>query len=150
MTTPPLLTTAEAINAVEAEFSTLFNRVRGAMRDYAAKLDPELTPVNYKILSTLDRSGPLHAGALAELLEMDKSVLSRHLAVLDRMRMVTRTPDPRDGRSSILAVTPDTGRRLTEIRSSNQAILHESLRRWPEGDVATLAELLHRINQLSL
>ncbi|NQX13275.1 winged helix-turn-helix transcriptional regulator [Microbacteriaceae bacterium VKM Ac-2855] len=154
MTSASPATTAAAndapIDAVEAEFATLFNRVRGAMKDYAAQLDPELTVANYRIISTLERIGPVHAGGLAETLEMDKSVLSRQLAMLSTMGLLTRTPDPRDGRSSFLAVTDETARRLQEIRSGSKATLHEALRSWPDGDVSTLAELLHRINALPL
>lgn len=139
-----------AIDAVEAEFATLFKRVRAAMKDYAEQLAPGLTVANYRIISTLERGGPVSAGRLAESLEMDKSVLSRQLAVLERMALVTRAPDPHDGRSSTLAVTAETARRLREIRGASTATLHEELRGWPPNDVATLAALLHRVNALPL
>ncbi|NQX28809.1 winged helix-turn-helix transcriptional regulator [Microbacteriaceae bacterium VKM Ac-2854] len=149
-TDPPLRHDAAAIDAVEAEFTTLFNRVRAAMKDYAAQLAPGLTVANYRIISTLDRVGPVHAGRLAELVEMDKSVLSRQLATLGGMGLVTRRPDPSDGRSSVLSVTASTSARLREIGGASTATMHEALRGWPDGDVATLAELLHRVNALRL
>jgi DNA-binding MarR family transcriptional regulator len=144
------MTSEASIDAVEAEFATLFNRVRSAMKDYAAQLAPGLTVANYRIISMLERSGSVHAGRLAELLEMDKSVLSRQLTVLASMGLVTRNPDPRDGRSSVLTVTPETARRLNEIRGASTATLHEALRGWPDGDVDALAGLLHRVNALPL
>ncbi|SMH45764.1 transcriptional regulator, MarR family [Rathayibacter oskolensis] len=139
-----------AIASVEGELSTLFNRVRAAMRSYAQRLHPELTPLGYKILSALERRGPVHSGALAELLEMDKSALSRQITALDRHGFLARTPDPSDGRATILALTEDTAGRLREIRSSNQALMHEELRSWEAGEVELFASLLRRINALEL
>lgn len=139
-----------AVAAVEGELSTLFNRVRAAMRSYAERLHPELTPLGYKTLSALERRGPVHSGALAELLEMDKSALSRQITALDRLGFLERAPDPRDGRATILSVTPQTAERLREIRSSNQALMHEELRSWDLAEVELFAELLHRINALDI
>ncbi|MWV49140.1 MarR family transcriptional regulator [Rathayibacter sp. VKM Ac-2803] len=137
-----------AIASVEGELSTLLTRFRAAMRSYAEQLHPELSPLGYRILSALERRGPLPSGALAELLEMDKSALSRQISALDRLGFLARTPDPADGRVTILAVTERTAERLREIRSSNRALMHEELRRWDVGDVELFAGLLQRINAL--
>ncbi|MBF4462961.1 MULTISPECIES: MarR family winged helix-turn-helix transcriptional regulator [unclassified Rathayibacter] len=139
-----------AIASVEGEFGTFLHRVRAAMRSYAERLHPELGALGYRTLSTLERYGPMHAGALAELLEMDKSALSRQLTALDRLGFLVRRPDPQDGRATILSLTPATAERLSEIRSSNQAIMHEELRAWDPADVERLAVLLHRINALDI
>ena len=69
---------------------------------------------------------------------------------LDRLGLLSRSPDPADGRSTILSVTPETAERLREIRSSDQAQLHEELRGWGVGEVEQLGRLLHRINALEL
>lgn len=137
-----------AIASVEGELSTLFTRVRAMMRSYAERVHPELTAAGYKTLSALERRGPVSSGALAELLETDKSTLSRQITALDRLGLLSRSPDPADGRSTILSVTPETAERLREIRSSDQAQLHEELRGWGVGEVEQLGRLLHRINAL--
>ncbi|PPF27593.1 MarR family transcriptional regulator [Rathayibacter tritici] len=141
-------TVDSGIASVEGELSTLFNRVRASMRSCAERLHSELTPLGYKTLSALERRGPVHSGVLAELLEMDKSALSRQITALDRLGLLARTPDPRDGRATILSVTPATAERLREIRSSNQALMHEELRNWDLCEVELFASLLHRINDL--
>ncbi|PPF23741.1 MarR family transcriptional regulator [Rathayibacter rathayi] len=141
-------TVDSAIASVEGELSTLFNRVRASMRSCAERLHPELTSMGYKTLSALERRGPVHSGVLAELLEMDKSALSRQITALDRLGLLERTPDPRDGRATILSVTPATAERLRETRSSKQALMHEELRTWELSDIELFASLLHRINDL--
>lgn len=139
-----------AIASVEAELSTLFRRVRAMTRSYAERVHPELTAAGYTTLSALERRGPISSGALAELLETDKSTLSRQITALDRLGLLSRAPDPADGRSTILSVTPATAERLRELRGSDQAQLHEELRGWPDGEVDQLARLLHRITALEL
>ncbi|QHF25282.1 MarR family transcriptional regulator [Rathayibacter sp. VKM Ac-2804] len=143
-------TTDTAIAAVEGELSTLFNRVRDAMRSAAERLHPELSTAGYRTLATLERRGPMHSGALAELLETDKSSISRQISALDRLGLLQRSPDPDDGRATILSVPPETAERMRAIRSSRQALMHEELRRWEAGDVELFAVLLRRITALDM
>ncbi|ROP45136.1 MULTISPECIES: MarR family winged helix-turn-helix transcriptional regulator [unclassified Rathayibacter] len=142
--------TDAAIAAVEGELSTLFNRVRDAMRSAAERLHPDLSTAGYRTLATLERRGPMHSGALAELLETDKSSISRQISALDRLGLLQRSPDPDDGRATILSVPPETAERMRAIRSSRQALMHEELRRWEAGDVELFAVLLRRITALDM
>ena len=48
-------------------------------KEAAAAVHPDLQPVGYKILSALVHRGRLHAGAIADVLEIDKSVVSRQV-----------------------------------------------------------------------
>ncbi|MDY0913949.1 MarR family winged helix-turn-helix transcriptional regulator [Rathayibacter festucae] len=139
-----------AIAAVEGELSTLFNRVRDALRSAAERLHPDLGTAGYRTLAALERRGPMHAGALAELLETDKSSISRQISTLDRLGLLQRSPDPDDGRATILSVPPETAERMRAIRSSRQALMHEELRRWDAGDVELFAVLLRRITALDM
>lgn len=139
-----------AIASVEGELSTLFNRVRAAMRSAAERLHPELSTPGYKTLSALERKGPMHSGALAELLEMDRSALSRQITALDRLGLLVRRPDPADGRATILSLTDDAAERLRAVRSGSQAQMHEELRRWSPQEIELFAGLLHRINALDI
>ncbi|QHC57953.1 MarR family transcriptional regulator [Rathayibacter sp. VKM Ac-2760] len=139
-----------AIAAVEGELSTLFNRVRDAMRSSAERLHPELSTAGYRTLATLERRGPMHSGALADLLETDKSAISRQITALDRLGLLQRSPDPGDGRATILSVTPETAERMRAIRSSRQAVMHEELRQWDAADVELFAVLLRRITALDM
>ena len=142
--------TDAAIAAVEGELSTLFNRVRDAMRSAAERLHPDISTAGYRTLATLERRGPMHSGALAELLETDKSSISRQISALDRLGLLQRSPDPDDGRATILSVPPETAERMRAIRSSRQALMHEELRRWDAGDVELFAVLLRRITALDM
>lgn len=139
-------TTDQAIADVEGQLSALFNRVRAGWKDYAANVHPELQPAGYKILGNLVRGGPTHAGALAEQLHTDKSVISRQVRLMEQLGLVESTADATDGRSRVLAATPLAIDKVTAVRRDNQARLYELLRTWPEEDIRKFAELLGRLS----
>jgi len=138
-----------AISDVEAQFTRLFNQVGTSMRDRAQRIHPELQPGGYKLLTTIVRSGPIHAGALAAMLYTDKSVISRQVKLLEDMGFVERKTDPEDRRASFIAATPEAIEKVNEVRAADQATLYRGLRRWGEEDVRRLAELLARLNDVA-
>jgi DNA-binding MarR family transcriptional regulator len=138
-----------AISDVEEQFTRLFNQVGTAMRDRAVRIHPDLQPGSYKLLTTIVRSGPIHAGALAAMLYTDKSVISRQVKLLEDMGFIERKTDPTDRRASFIAATPEAIEKVNEVRAADQATLYRGLRRWGEEDVRRLAELLGRLNEVT-
>ncbi len=140
----------QAIASVEEQFTILFNRVSAGMRDRAARVHPDLQPVGFKLLSTLVRTGPVHAGALAGMLATDKSVVSRQVRILEDLGLIERKVDPSDRRASFLVATPPAIEKVNEARAADQAHLYRSLRQWGAHDVGRLADLLARLNESNL
>lgn len=147
-TTPDRHVADHAIATVEQEFAVMFTRVKSAMRDRAARVDPGLQVLGYTILTALVRLGPMHASDLADALSLDKSIISRHAKLLEALDFLERQPDPDDHRAAYLAATPTAIERVTEVRLADQAMLYESLRDWELRDLDKLAELLGRLNEL--
>lgn len=135
-----------AIGAVEEQFGLLINRIRNGIRDRAERIAPGLQPAGYKLLSMVTRCGSIRAGALAEMLATDKSAVSRLIHQLEELGLVARTPDPEDGRASLVVATPEGARRMESTRASEQAMLYQQLATWDEGEVRRLAELLAKLN----
>jgi DNA-binding MarR family transcriptional regulator len=94
------------------------------------------------------RTGPIHAGGLAELLGTDKSVISRQTRILEDLGFIERRTDPTDRRASFLEATPAAIEAVNEVRAADQAKLYRSLRQWDDHDLHRLAELLERLNDL--
>jgi DNA-binding MarR family transcriptional regulator len=65
----------------------------------------ELTALERSVLGHLARQGPLTPGDLAAADRLRPQSLTRTLARLEAVALVTRSPDPADGRRSLLAVT---------------------------------------------
>jgi DNA-binding MarR family transcriptional regulator len=139
----------EAIASVEQQFSTLFGRARSMLKDRAARVNPGLPALAYSLLATLVRNGGMRAGELADLVGVDKSIISRQANLLEELGLVYREPDTGDGRAIRLTATPAAIERMSEQRLREQAVLYENLRDWDIRDLEKLAELLERLNTLS-
>ena len=135
-----------AIGDVEHEFSLIFNRVRGLMRERAEQVHPDLQPLGYKVLGTLVRGGRMHAGAIGELLGTDKSTISRTVKQLEELGLVVREADPEDRRATYLAASPVGAERVIRVRAVNEEKWRSRLSEWDIADIERLAELLARVN----
>ena len=80
-------------------------------------LEPfELTPNDYAVLAALRRAGPPYPLSPSQLytdLERSSGGMTKMLKRLENMGFIERTPDPDDGRSNLVALTP-SGRKLEE------------------------------------
>jgi DNA-binding MarR family transcriptional regulator len=138
----------EAIASVEGEFATMFIGVKRNMHRRATRVHECLQPLGFNILNTLSRLGPTHAGRLAELLEVDKSIISRQAKMLEDLGLLAREQDPDDRRATFFVITPEAEARMTEVRLTDQRLLHEGLRDWSLDDLSKLAELLAKLNAM--
>ena len=85
--------------------------LRQAARRVTALYDAELAPFGlrvsqFSVLVRLHRGGPRSIRALAAELEMDRTTLGRNIRPLERDGLLRAGPDPADGRSRLLALTP--------------------------------------------
>ncbi len=64
-----------------------------------------LTPLEVYVLGQLNRRGPLTPGDLAAADRIQPQSLTRTLASLESGSLLTRQPDPGDGRRSLLGIT---------------------------------------------
>jgi DNA-binding MarR family transcriptional regulator len=77
----------------------------------------ELTLSEVSALSRLDRGGPATPGALAAGERVRPQAMGATLAALEQRGLVTRMPDPDDGRRVSMSAT-DAGRRVLHDRRS--------------------------------
>jgi DNA-binding MarR family transcriptional regulator len=109
-----------------------------------------LSPTQTAVLASINRCGPLTPSELAEVERVKRPTMTRTLACLEREGLIERTPDPADGRSSLVAVN-DAGReRLARSRRRKSAYLARRLRKLDPEEVETLsraAELLDRMRE---
>jgi DNA-binding MarR family transcriptional regulator len=133
---------------LEREIGLLLRRSRAISTRLARELHPDLDGAAYGLLALLQDAGPLRASDLVARLGLDKSTVSRQVASLVDLGMVTREPDPDDGRAQVLRPSAEGTARLAGIREARRARWEADLEHWPAEDVATLAALLGRLNRL--
>lgn len=138
----------DAFVRLEREIGLLLRRARAISARLAAELHPDLEGAAYGLLALLEDAGPLRASDLVARLGLDKSTVSRQVAQLVELGLVDRTADPVDGRAQVLTPSAEGSVRLAEIRDVRRARWKTDLADWPAADVATLAELLSRLNRL--
>ncbi len=135
----------EAVRALEAEFGELINRFRRIILENANRVSPGMLPGAYKVFTTIVRREQVTLSALAETLMADKGQISRTVRELEQLGLVQRTPDPTDGRSSLLAPTPEGLERLAAARAPQESTLVDALEDWSLDDIHNLTRLLHAL-----
>jgi len=134
-----------AVRALEAEFGELINQFRRIISENANRVMPGMLPGAYKVFTTIVRRERVTQSALAEALMTDKGQLSRTVRELEQLGLVQRTPDPTDGRASILSPTPFGLERLAEARVPQEHMLATALAEWDIEDIHSLTRLLHAL-----
>ena len=110
----------------------------------------DLTRGDIVTLGVLEARGSTRPGQIAIALNVDPSVVSRQLATLEPLGLVTRSTDPDDGRAELITITPQGRERLVQARDAICDALAQRLSHWPLEDVVRatamvddLATLLH-------
>ncbi|MGR3936532.1 MarR family winged helix-turn-helix transcriptional regulator [Streptomyces sp. BRA346] len=97
------------------------------------------------VLMLLERYGEMRMSKLAELLGIDMSVTSRHVAHVADRGWVDRKPDPLDRRSRLLSINASGLELLSQVSERYTEALARCLSDWSDDDVGRLNELLARL-----
>jgi DNA-binding MarR family transcriptional regulator len=138
----------EAFVRLEREIALLLRRSRAISARLAGELHPDLDGAAYGLLALLQDAGPLRASDLVTRLGLDKSTVSRQVSTLVDLGFVDRAADPADGRAQVLTPSVEGSARLASIREVRRARWEADLSGWPAEDVASLGELLSRLNSI--
>ncbi|WP_405490733.1 MarR family winged helix-turn-helix transcriptional regulator [Streptomyces sp. NBC_00096] len=142
MTAPPAPT---APTARYAELARQLTGIGAVKRDLARILPPDCPPGSAAVLTVLDRHGEMRLSRLSELMAVDISVTSRHVAHTADRGWITRDTDPGDARCRILRLTPAGRTLLTELGARHSGALEKALADWSDADIDHLNTLLARL-----
>jgi DNA-binding MarR family transcriptional regulator len=136
----------DAILDLEHEIGKLLRRVRRGLGERAALVDPTLNATAYPLLVTLNEFGPHRAADLADLFALDKGAVSRVVHQLLELDLIERSPDPNDGRASILQVTDKARKKMALLAEKRREEFGEKLAGWEPESIAELARGLAQFN----
>ncbi|MFF7986632.1 MarR family winged helix-turn-helix transcriptional regulator [Streptomyces sp. NPDC007901] len=134
--------------AEQAQFEELarqLSAVGAVKRDLARILPHECPAGSAAVLTLLGRHGSMRMSKLAELLAVDMSVTSRHVAHVAERGWIDRSPDPADKRSRILHLTPAGEATLEDLSRRSTELLTERLSDWSDEEVEQLIRLMTRL-----
>jgi DNA-binding MarR family transcriptional regulator len=137
----------EQLRRLEGEVGVLIRRIRRVIHERSRAVHEEMQPTSYLLLAWLIDEGPVRASAIAENFMIDKGAISRQLAHLDELGLVSRTPDPADGRATLVAATEDAVRRMADVADHRRKWLDEQLGDWTAAELTGFVDALARYNR---
>jgi DNA-binding MarR family transcriptional regulator len=138
---------ADSLRHLEREVGVLIRRIKRVIGERARAVHEDLQPASYLMLSWLVDEGPVRASAMVERFNIDKGAISRQLQHLDELGLVVRTPDPDDGRATLVAASDDARRRLADVTEHRRKWLDEQLGDWSAEELETFAATLEKYNR---
>lgn len=139
-------TRADSIRMLEQEVGVLIRRVRRVIGERARAVHESLQPASYLMLGYVAEHGPIRASAMAEIFDIDKGAISRQVQHLIDLGLVERTPDPDDGRATLLSTTDEAARRMQDVAAHRRKWLEEQLGDWSKGQLDGFVQELARYN----
>ncbi|MFD5819554.1 MarR family winged helix-turn-helix transcriptional regulator [Streptomyces sp. NPDC127038] len=129
------------------ELARQLSAIGAVKRDMGRILPPDCPAGSAAVLTLLGRYGPMRMSRLAELLSVDMSVTSRHVAHAADRGWIERSPDPADKRSRILRLTGAGHAQLHELSLRTSRLLSDRLSHWSDDEVGQLIELMGRLRE---
>jgi DNA-binding MarR family transcriptional regulator len=136
----------DSLHRLEAEVGVLIRRVRRVIHERARAVHADLQPAAYLLLAWLADEGPVRASAIAESFAIDKGAISRQIQHLDDLGLVTRAPDPDDGRANLVAASDDAVCRMADVAAHRRKWMNEQLGDWSSAELTDFADTLGRYN----
>ena len=137
----------DTLRTLEQEMGVVVRRVRRVIVERARAVDPELQIAGFLVLSYLAGNGPARSADVVEELGIDKGAISRHVQHLIDLGLVSREPDPFDGRASILSVTEEGVLRMAVVAEHRRHNLQQKLTDWTDDDLVEFVDSLSRYNR---
>ncbi|MGH3185634.1 MAG: MarR family winged helix-turn-helix transcriptional regulator [Streptosporangiaceae bacterium] len=111
-------------------------------REVIVRAGVSITPGGAWVLGRIMEHGPLRLSGLASSLGVEKASMTPRVQQLERAGLIRRSPDPADGRASLLEISPEGRRVLARLHLARQELLEEILADWPEQERAAVASAL--------
>lgn len=138
----------DALAEFQGHLNLIFVRARALWKESAARIHPELQPSGYKLLTHIARAGSANAHQLADSFEMDKSVVSRQVRMLEDLGLLESRPDDQDGRQRVLTATPAACKTLAELRGDHAGRLRETLAELTPTELQTASKVFRLLAEV--
>ena len=128
--------------------STLRIRVMRLSRNLRRQAGTGLSASLLSALTTVERKGPMTIGTLADAEQVKPPTMTKVVASLVEQGLVTREPDPLDGRVAWVMATPEGRSLLRRTRRRSDAYLATRLRSLDREELLVLeraSRLLERL-----
>lgn len=147
MTNSPARTGSARTSALAEDLRLLIGTLKRRLREQGQRED--LPPSQVAVLLRLEKDGPATVSSLARSEGMRPQSMSSAIAALEAAGLVRGTPDPDDGRQTIMSLTDSCRERLRTGRAARQDWLSRTiaarLSAREQDDLAAAVKLLKRL-----
>jgi DNA-binding MarR family transcriptional regulator len=152
-----MMDTVTAASASPTSTSTTLEDTAARLRLSATRLarilrqqsDAGFTPTQLAALATIDRSGPLPIGVLADIEQITPPTATKVVDKLHAAGCIERHPDPDDRRVTLVSLSPAGRKVLARIRARKTAWLSTRLAELPASELALLTDALDVLDHLT-
>ena len=126
-------------------------RISRQLRARSRSAVDDVTPSQTSALARTEQLGPLRLGTLAEVEGTSAATMCRVVDRLEERKLITRVPDPVDGRASNLESSREGGALLAELRARSTEALRSALGELNVDEhevVAATISVLERLSDL--
>jgi DNA-binding MarR family transcriptional regulator len=135
-----------ALSAVEHQMSLLWRRGRSISHQLSRQVHPDMEPAAYGLLSVIRGQGPIRLTELASCIGVGKPSVSRQIAFLESLGLVSKEADPIDGRAQSIRLTPKGEEKMHQVQDARREVFRERLAEWPAEELQTLASYMAKLN----
>ncbi|WP_045730344.1 MarR family winged helix-turn-helix transcriptional regulator [Pseudarthrobacter chlorophenolicus] len=144
--TPTEDTVDSALQNVEHQISLFWRRARAISNQLSREVHPDMEPAAYGLLSVIRKEGTIRLTDLAINIGVGKPSVSRQIAFLEGLGLVSKEADPLDGRAQAIRLTPKGEEKMHEVQDARRQVFRERLGEWPLGDLQELARYMAKLN----
>ena len=120
---------------VPARLAILTGRLNRRLRSASGQLSHGLLSA----LATISKQGPLRLAELAQLESVSAPSTTRLVAELESKGLVSREPDPADGRAVLLSITPAGETAVAAARAARAEMVAELFEVLDTGEISAIA-----------
>lgn len=136
----------EALQNVEHQISLFWRRARAISNQLSREVHPDMEPAAYGLLTVIRREGPIRLTELAMNIGVGKPSVSRQIAFLESLGLVSKEADPLDRRAQSIRLTPKGEEKMHQVQDARRQVFQERLREWPVADLQELARYMAKLN----
>lgn len=138
--------TPEVLLELEAQMGVVSRRLRRAVTERAAAIDPALGPLAYGVIDYLSRNHRCRQTDLVAALASEKGAISRAVQQLVDLGLAARVADPDDRRAHLVGITAEGSTRLAEVVEARRAANARRLADWEPQELEAFVSALGRYN----
>jgi DNA-binding MarR family transcriptional regulator len=135
-----------ALRTVEHQISLFWRRGRSISQQLSRQVHPDMEPAAYGLLTVIRREGPIRLTELASCIGVGKPSVSRQIAFLENIGLVSKEADPLDGRAQTIRLTPKGEEKMHQVQDARREVFRERLGEWPVEELQKLAEYMAKLN----